>query len=117
MPEHIEFISQARNSKLIVGTGLSGYVKCSRAHLEALFGPPLPDDCIDTYKTSYEWHVHVKHDGHEIGAVAIYDYKSDHSDDIGEEIHWHIGSKTNSLALEVTEFINTGNKHLQQINS
>lgn len=117
MPDHIEFISKSEPSKLITGSGLAGYVKCSRAHLEALFGPPLPTKYVDEYKTSYEWHVEVNHDGETVGGVAIYDYKSDHSDDVGEEIHWHLGSKTNTLALEVTDFITTGNKHLQQINS
>ena len=110
MPEHIEFISQSEPSKLITGSGLSGYVKCSRAHLEALFGPPLPTKYIDEYKTSYEWHVLIRHNGHDTGAVAIYDYKSDHSDDIGEEIHWHLGSKTKTLALEITDFITHGKK-------
>ena len=107
---NIQFISHHKPHKGVNGTSLQGYVQCSRAYLEMLFGPPLPEP-PDEYKTSYEWHIEVKHDGETSGFVAIYDYKSDHSDDIGEEIHWHVGARGSNLALEVVDFIKTGKHH------
>ena len=107
MSKNISFISHHKPQRGITGTSLQSYLKASRAHLEMLFGPPL-DEPVDDYKTSYEWHVEVKHDGESRGFVAIYDYKSDHSDDIGEEIQWHVGAKDVYLASEVVDFATTG---------
>jgi hypothetical protein len=112
MGKHIEFISKSKPSKYIVGSGLAGYVQTTRRHLEGCFGPPLDSKYIDQYKTTAEWHVEIKHDGDIVGAVAIYDYKSDSSDNPDEEIHWHLGCKTKNLALEITDFITTNNKRL-----
>lgn len=110
MSKQITFLSHHKPQRGINGSSLQGYIKSSRAYLEMLFGPPLPE-APDEYKTNYEWHVEVKHDGETQGFVAIYDYKSDHSDDIGEEIHWHVGAKGPYLALEVVDFIKTGKHH------
>lgn len=108
--KNIQFISQSQPHSGVNGSSLQGYLLASRAYLEMLFGPPLPEP-PDEYKTSYEWHVEIKHDGESKGVVAIYDYKSDHSDDIGEEIHWHIGAKGPTLALEICDFVKTGKHH------
>lgn len=113
MSKRIQFISHHKRNKGVNGTSLQGYVKTSRAYLEMIFGPPITD--VDEYKTSYEWHVEVKHDGESQGFVTIYDYKSDHSDDVGEEIHWHVGGKGPNLALEVVDFIKTGEHHLIKV--
>lgn len=107
----ITFTGLSKPSKNITGSSLSGYVKTNRKYLEMLFGPPLepgPDD-----KTIYEWHVDVHHDEEYAGTVAIYDYKSDHSEDPDEDIHWHLGSKSKYHAMEVEDFILTGQKHIQ----
>lgn len=110
MSKHITFINHNKPQSGINGSSLQGYVKTSRAYLEMLFGPPLTDP-VDDYKTKYEWHIEIKHDGETQGFVAIYDYKSDHSDDVGEEIHWHVGAKGPYLSLEVVDFITTGKYH------
>lgn len=112
MGKHIEFISKNKPSKYIVGSGLAGYVQTTRRNLEECFGPSLDSKYIDQYKTTAEWHVEIKHDGDIVGAVAIYDYKSDHSDNPDEVIHWHLGCKTKNLALEITDFITTNTKRL-----
>jgi hypothetical protein len=112
MSKHIVYKSTNEPSKHITGSGLSGYFKCSRAHLEACFGPPLDRKYVDEYKTSYEWHIEIEHDGEFSGAVAIYDYKSDHSDDIGEEIHWHLGSKQKQHAEQLVEWVSNGTQQL-----
>jgi hypothetical protein len=108
MSKHTVFKSTHEPSKHITGSSLSGYVKCSRAFLESCFGPPLDRKYVDEYKTFYEWHVEIEHDGEFSGAVAIYDYKSDHSDDIGEEIVWHLGSKQKQHADQLVEFMTNG---------
>jgi hypothetical protein len=112
MSKHIQFISKSKPSKHVVGSGLAGYVQTTRRHLESCFGPPLNENYIDQYKTTAEWHVEIKHDSEIVGAVAIYDYKSDTTNDPDEVIHWHLGCKTKNLALEVTDFITTGTKLL-----
>lgn len=99
------FTSLSKPSKNITGSSLSGYVEATRRHLINLFGPPLPGDDVDEYKTTYEWHIDIAKDDEYVGTVSIYDYKSDHSPDPDESIHWHLGSKSKWDAYLVQDFI------------
>ena len=110
MEKNITFTSHRESQKGINGTSLQGYAKASRSYLEMLFGPPL-SDVVDENKTSYEWHISIKHGQEEIGFVSVYDYKSDSSIDPGEEINWHVGAKNPYHASEVIDFITTGKFH------
>lgn len=107
MEKNTTFTSHNESQKGINGTSLQGYAKASRVYLEMLFGPPL-SELADEYKTSHEWHISIKHGQEEPAFVSIYDYKSDSSDDPGEEIHWHIGAKNSHHADQVIDFITTG---------
>ena len=108
MGKHIEYISRAKPSKHIRGSGFAGHLECTYQHLVNMFGEPMLP--TDGYKTSAEWHIEIKHDGIVKGAVAIYDYKQHkgYSED-GLETQditcWHLGSKSNWLAADLLHFI------------
>ena len=111
MDKKISFISHNKPQSGITGTSLQGYVLAKRSYLEMLFGPSLTESSPDN-KTTYEWHIELKHGEESIGFVALYDYKSDSSDDANEEINWHVGAKNETHAMEVISFITTGKTYL-----
>jgi hypothetical protein len=91
MGKHIEYISLAKPSKHIVGSGFAGHLECTYQHLVNMFGEPRHDSVVK-------------------GVVAIYDYKSCKtysSDGLDTEdiTTWHIGSKSNWLAADLLHFI------------
>ena len=116
MERNITFINHLKAQKSITGTSLKGYAPASRAYLEMLFGPPLAEPGPDD-KTTYEWHIELKHGEDTVGFVALYDYKSDSSDDPREEINWHVGAKNETHAMEVISFITTGKTYLVENSS
>lgn len=111
MERKISFINHSKPQPNITGTSLKGYAPASRVYLEMLFGPPLAEPSSDG-KTTYEWHIELKHGESTVGFVSLYDYKSDSSDDEKEKINWHVGAKNDTHAMEVISFITTGKTHL-----
>lgn len=103
--KRIAFVNQYKPSKLIRGTGLVDYFEATTHELIELFGDPLDDKYIDTYKSSKEWHVEVQHDDRTVGAVSIYDYKNIAPEDPHEPHHWHLGGRPYTAVMELIDFV------------
>lgn len=69
------------------GTSLRGYIKTTRAAIEAVFG--APDETYDD-KVTTEWDIQF-----EDGTIAtIYDWKLGFAPGMDEKYEWHIGGKS-----------------------